>query len=252
LADERLAAGDRPSAMGRRLRGSMAGKCARAMGFEIIGYPADLDFETTTLVAFRTGSDLHDMVQAALIAHMGARIEVAVDWAPELDMGVNIDAVYPDTAVEIKSMKSFAFELAAGVRRRAEPPGPKAEHLLQAGFGALAPATGATRLHMVYLCKESGRLAEWLIGIDDELPHLDGATVREMVAAEIVRMRGILARIDAGELPRPVVPGHGLVTDPPCQGSKGQPWQCRYCRYQPTCAGLGADVVPLSILSTAT
>jgi hypothetical protein len=256
LADERLAAGDKPTAMGTRLRGSMAGKCARAMGFEIIGYRPDLDFETATLVAFRTGSDLHDMVQAALIAHLGAAIEVACTWMPELDLSIAIDAVYRaerwTTATEIKSMQPFAFDLATGVRKRAELPGPKAEHLLQAGLGALAPAINATELHMIYVDKAAGRLAEWLIGIDDELPHLGGITVRDMVAAEVVRMRGILARIDAGELPRPVVPGHGLVTDPPARDAKGQPWQCRYCRYQPTCASLGPDVIPLSNLSTGT
>lgn len=262
LADERLAAGNRPTAMGTRLRGSMAGKCARAIGFEIVGHPADLEFEMSTLIAFDTGNGLHELLQRALVTHLAAEIEVACTWMPGFDMSVNIDAVYPvagdpvindpidwwKTAVEIKSMQPFAFDLATGIRRRSELPGPKAEHLLQAGLGALAPAISATKIHMIYCDKGAGRLAEWLIGIDDELPHLGGTTVRKMVAAEVVRMRGILARIDAGELPRPVVPGFGLVEDPPARDSKGQPWQCRYCHYQPTCASLGAEVVPLSSL----
>lgn len=249
LADERLAAGERPVTMGRRLRGSMAGGCARAVAFQVIGYPPDLDLETGTLIAFRTGSDLHDMVQEALVTHMGARIEVPIDLAPEFDMGVNADAIYPDTAVEAKTMQPYAFDLATGVRKRAELPGPKAEHLLQAGFAALAPSVNARRIHMIYMCKATGRLAEWLIGVDDPLPHLEDTTVREMVAAEMTRMRKILARIDAGELPKPVVPGHGLVTDPPARESKGQPWNCRYCRWQPTCKTLGSGVVRLSALT---
>lgn len=262
LADERLAAGEKPTAMGTRARGSMARTCPRAMAFQIIGYPADLDFETATLVAFDTGNGLHELIQRALVTHLGAEIEVPATWMPELDLSVTADAVYPmvddrrpddpvdwwRTATEIKSMQPFAFDLATGIRKRAELPGPKAEHLCQAGLAALAPSISATKVHMIYVDKASGRLAEWLIGIDDELPHLGGSTVRGMVAAEVVRMRGILARIDAGELPRPVVPGHGLVIDPPARDSKGQPWNCRYCRWQPTCAALGADVVPLSSL----
>lgn len=247
MADERAAEGDRPTAMGTRLRGSMAGKCSRAIGFEVLGLAPDVDFETATLIAFELGDAGHNVIQRTLATHFGAELEVPATWMPALDLSINSDGVYPDTNVEIKTVKAFAFDISTGIRERGET-GPKYEHLLQVGLGALAPAIDAPRVHIIYLSKEDGRVAEWIIGLDDPLPHLDGATLRELVAAEVDRFAGILRRLDAGELPRPIVPGHGLVTNPPARTSKAQPWQCRYCRWQPTCAALGPDVITISSL----
>lgn len=258
MAEERVAEGDRPVAYGRRLRGSMAGKCSRAIGFEILGFAPDLGFETTTLIAFEMGDAGHDIIQRTLVAAFGAELEVPADWSPTIDLAINSDGVYPDRSafpdaervnVEIKTVKAFAFDIATGVRERGET-GPKYEHLLQAGLGALAPSINAATLHIIYMSKEDGRIAEWLIPLDDPLPHLEHRTVREMVAAELVRFTGILGRLDAGELPRAVVPGFGLVQNPPPRAIKTQPWQCRYCRWQPTCSSLGPDVVTISSLKT--
>lgn len=256
MAGEREEEGDRPVAYGRRLRGSMAGKCSRAIGFEILGIEADLDFETTTLIAFEMGDAGHNIIQRTLKAHFDAELEVPADWFPIIDLAINSDGVYPDrerfpdaerTNVEIKTVKAFSFDISTGIRERGET-GPKYEHLLQAGLGAMAPSIKATRVRIIYMSKEDGRVAEWLIGLDDPLPHLDNTTIRAMVEAELERFAGILARLDAGELPRAVVPGFGLVASPPARTSKGQPWQCRYCRWQPTCAGLSPDVVTIPAL----
>jgi hypothetical protein len=100
--------------------------------------------------------------------------------------------------------------------------------------------------------KATSDIADWIIGVDEPLPHLDGRTVRTMVADELRRMAGILSRIDAGQLPRAVIPGHGVVLNPPARDSKGQPWNCRYCAFQPTCAALGPDVVTVETLRSLT
>ena len=57
-------------------------------------------------------------------------------------------------------------------------------------------------------------------------------------------MVDVVSCVDAGDVPRRVVPGHGLVADPPPPGTSDKPWQCRYCAWQPTCAGLASGVVP--------
>ncbi len=257
LADDNKARGPRATSGGTRLRGSQALSCARKIAFESIGYPGDVELDTKTLTAFRYGHLAHDdLIQPALVECFGAEVEVGATWMPELSLSLWLDAVYEapvKTAVEIKSMASYGFDVATGAKKNSrEPAGPKAEHVVQSALGALAPDVGAERQHIIYLSKERGSIAEWIFGVDEPLPHLEGATPRELVTEELARMAGILGRLDDGLLPRRVIPGHGLVIDPPAKDSKGQPWLCRYCAFQPTCAGLSADVVPLSSLPIRT
>jgi hypothetical protein len=255
LAERRDAEGDRPHAFDRRLRASWAGSCSRKIGFELLGFPPDLETEARSLRIFDAGDRAHDLIQSAMVAYHGAEIEVPADWWPTLDLGANLDGLYFDpvkTGLEIKSMAPFGFEIATGRRQRDELPGPKYEHVLQSGLGSLAPTINAERLHLVYYNKGDSSIADWIFGVDEPLPHLDGRTVREMVADELRRMAGILSRVDNGELPRAVVPGHGVVTDPPARTSKASPWQCRYCVFQPTCSRLGPEVVTVEHLKTLT
>jgi hypothetical protein len=259
LTDKRDTEGERPHAFNRRLRASWAGGCSRKIGFDLLGFPPDLETEAKSFRIFDAGDRIHDLIQSAMILYYGAEIEVPSDWWPTLDLGCNLDGVYEETVAhltkaktgfEIKSMAPFGFEIATGQRQRGELPGPKYEHVLQSGLGSLAPTVNAERLHIIYYNKANSDIADWVFGVDEPLPHLDDRTVREMVAAELVRMAGILARIDNDELPRAVIPGFGVVNNPPARTSKAQPWQCRFCAYQPTCAGLGPDVVTIQSLKT--
>lgn len=256
LTDERDAEGDRPKAFDRRLRGSWAGQCARKIGFELLAFAPDLETEGKSLRVFRAGDDCHDLIQSALVKYHGIEIEKPADWWPALDLGCNLDGFGPiddkKTGVEIKSMAPFGFEIATGQRRRDELPGPKFEHVLQSGLGSLAPALEADQLWIIYLDKATSDIADWIIPVDMPLPHLDDRTVRDLVDNELRRMAGILSRIDAGELPRAVIPEYGVVQNPPAKGSKGQPWACRYCAFQPTCSRLGPEVVTVEHLKTLT
>lgn len=255
LTDQRIAEGDRPHAFDRRLRASWANGCARRMGFDLLGHPPDIEVDGKALRIFDVGDRYHDLIQSAVVMHLGAEIEVAADWGPEVDLGCNLDGVYADpvvTGLEIKSMAPFGFEIATGQRRRDELPGPKAEHVVQSGLGSLAPTVNAERLHLIYINKATCDMAEWIFGVDEPLPHLDNRTVRELVADELRRMAGILSRIDNGELPRAVIPGYGVVTNPPARTSKASPWNCRYCAFQPTCAALGPEVVTIESLQAIT
>ncbi|HKR51564.1 MAG TPA: hypothetical protein VJT72_18680 [Pseudonocardiaceae bacterium] len=255
LVNQRIAEGDRPHAFNRRLRASWAGGCSRRMGFELIGFPPDLETEAKSLRIFDAGDRAHDLLQSAMVSQYDMEIEVPADWWPELDLGCNLDGVYDYNGVtgfEAKSMAPFGFEIATGQRRRDEPPGPKFEHVLQSGLGSLAPTINAEKLHIVYYNKANSDIADWVFGVDEPLPHLEGRTVRSMVADELRRMAGILTRVDNGELPRAVIPGHGVVTNPPAKDSKGQPWNCRYCAFQPTCSRLGPEVITVEHLKTLT
>jgi len=256
LVEKRDDEGDRPTAFNRRLRGSKAGYCSRRLGFDLIEFAPDIELEARTLRIFQAGHDIHDVVQGALVKQYGIEIEVPVDWWPTLDLGCNLDGfgivLEKKTGVEIKSMAPFGYEIATGARRRDELPGPKFEHVLQSGLGSLAPALDAEQLWVVYVNKATSEIADWIIGVDEPLPHLENRTVRELVADEMRRLAGVLQRVDNGELPRAVVPGYGVVENPPAKGSRGDPWACKYCPYQPTCSRLGPEVITIEHLKTLT
>lgn len=250
--EARAAQGDKPTAAGTRLRCSDANACSRKIVFGMLKIPRDIPFTDDTLMAFRAGDFYHQVVQEALTIELNARCEVPVDYSPEISLSGSCDAVYNadghTIAVEIKSMKGFGFDYCAGNRKSQNGPGPKPEHLVQAGMYALAPQIGASKVHIIYMSKDSGTCAEWLIGVDEELPHLENQTVRGMVEEELARLRGILEVVDGGDLPKRYIPGVGVVEDPPAPDSRDNPWNCRYCSWQPTCAGLASGRVPLSIL----
>lgn len=242
LREERT---DRALAGPTRLRCSDAYGCARKLAFASLGVPKDVQYSAESLIAFRAGDAYHQMAQEAAVAFLDARCEWPVDWTPELSLSGHADAIYNDehgtVCVEIKSMAGYGFRLATGQGK--EEAGPKVDHLLQVGLYALAPQIRADRVHIVYVDKDRNLTAEWVIGIDDPLPHLDEASVRELVADELVRLAGVLADLDAGRLPARDVPGFGIVDVPPEVDSRDDPWNCRYCSWQPTCAALATGAV---------
>jgi hypothetical protein len=153
--------------------------------------------------------------------------------------------------VEIKSMKAYPFLKSAGgtdnFGRQVEPEGPKIEHVLQCGLYGHAPQIQADELYLVYLNNENGRLAEWIIPLAGEPVGPDGEDVIPRVQAELDRLTAIAADIRAGLLPWRHIPGFGVVKDPPAADSKDNPWNCRYCAWQPLCASLPASKVPVAL-----
>jgi hypothetical protein len=254
--DRQAEEGSRPKADVTRGRGSQALGCARRIGLETLGFPRDINDTDFNVLAFQAGRFVHDTIQRALVFHKDARLEVPVSYRPSHDVSGSADAVYDehspsDTVVEIKSMKQYAFDLATGVKasRWSELPGPKRQHLAQAGLYAGAPQLEAARVHMIYGAKDTGQIAEWVVRVDEPLVHLDGEpTIEELAAGELERFDRIFETLDAGELPARSIPEYGLVISPPAADTKEQPWQCRFCPYQPTCATLAPEAVPVTLL----
>lgn len=222
-----------------RLRASDSYACARKIAFTSLGVPKDITYDAAQLLTFQVGDWYHQVVEEALVAWFDARCEVNFDWRPTFPLYGRGDAVYDGsvrTAVEIKSQAGYGFDLSTGARKSSDGPGPKLDHLLQVGFAALSPQVMAEQVHVIYVNKDRCTVAEWLVGIDEELPHLEQRTIRQLVSDELERLAGVLADIDDHKMPARVVPGFGLVEAPPASDQRADPWNCRYCSWQPSCA----------------
>lgn len=245
---------DLATAAGTRGRGSFAGRCSRDIAFQVLGFERNVTIPPNVLMAFSVGHSYHHIVQSIAEAHLGAESEVVGDWRPEHDMSTHADLVYMlkmlDREVkvvgEIKSMSGYGFALATGAKFSDDGPGPKMDHVIQAAISALAPNIQAQLIHMIYIDKDKHGIAEWLIDVDQPFVQWGGSP-RDLVTQELERMGGILGRIDSGMLPARWIPGHGRVDDPPNRNAKGDPWNCRYCAFQPTCCNLETGPVPIEL-----
>lgn len=258
MAAERAAGGEKPTADNTLLRGSDAYACARKIGFAALRVPRVVPYSADTLMAFDNGENIHAKIQRVLVKKFDAHLEVPISYKGHgLDLSGHADGVYDSTSkrgdltvkvvVEIKSMKTYPFNKAVGLDwgRQVTPEGPKIEHVLQAGIYARSPQLQADMLHLIYFAKEDGRIAEWLLEMDQ--PFLtSGETINELVAAELDRLRIVEDHLRQGLLPWRHIPGHGTVRNPPPADSKDEPWNCRYCPWQPTCAALPSSPVPVT------
>jgi hypothetical protein len=256
LANNRAQEGDRPTADHTLLRCSDAWQCGRKTAFGALKVPRIVPFTTDTLMAFDAGKHHHTRLQGLLASKFGAELEVPISYKDVgIDLSGHADAAYKwsgkQRAVEIKSMKAYPFLKSAGgtdrFGRDVEAEGPKTEHLVQCGLYAHAPQLRAETCHIVYINKEDGRVAEWLVPMDDQPVGPAGEDLRALVLAELDRLAAIAADIRNGLLPWRHIPGFGLVKDPPAADSKGDPWNCRYCAWQPLCAALPASKVDANI-----
>lgn len=258
LEHNRAAQGEKATADNTLLRGSDAYACGRKIAFAALRIPKVVPWTPSTLMAFDNGEAIHVRLQGVLAAKFGAELEVPISYKEQgPDVSGHADAFYivsTDTGcdrrvVEIKSMKSYPFLKAAGGMdrgREVQPEGPKMEHVLQAGIYGCSPQLKADTLHMIYLAKEDGRVAEWLIPIRDHPFGPRGEDVFTLVMAELGRLARIEADIRKGLLPWRRIPGYGVVKNPPAADSKDEPWNCRYCAWQPLCA----DLPPSPIAAT--
>lgn len=251
LASNRAAQGEKPTADNTLLRGSDAYGCARRIAFGAMRIPKVVPYSASTMMAFDNGEHIHTRLQGILAKQFNAELEVPVSYKHHgLDLSGHADAFYEtDTAkvvVEIKSMKSYPYLKAAGGidrGRTVEPEGPKMEHVIQAGIYAASPQLQADTLHMIYIAKEDGAIAEWLLPMKGEPFGPDGKDIADLVAAELGRLKGIEEQIRRGLLPWRHIPSFGTVRNPPPADSKADPWNCRYCPWQPTCAALPTSPV---------
>ena len=239
---------DKPTALGTRFRPSEALSCARQIGFRIIGMPVSQPIPVETLMAFEVGNRTHDTMQAVLRWAWNADIEVtsliSEDVSGYTDGVYLLEGTEEKVIVEIKSVAGFGFLLATGSRRSDEGPGPKPEHLIQAGM--YARAHDAKLVHLIYFDKDRNGIAEWVLRTDMPLPdRYEGFSIEQLVDAELARFQGIGGRLDNGMLPARHIPGWGRVDVPSSPGTREEPWNCRYCRFQPDCAKLPSEPVPI-------
>ncbi len=255
LRERREEEGGRPTACGTAGRGSYSGACSRKIAFEMLGAEETDPIDENTLVAFRVGQDLHDLLQEAMAAVYGMQIEQEVDLRPfGYNISGHIDGIYEPTPYsklvwELKSKTSFGFKQAK------KSFAPEKHEVAQVSMYALG-VPEATGIHLVYMCKDAdykwgdstraGETLEWIVGLDEPCPGQDGLTPRQIGVAEATRMDAIATEaLEDGLLPERFIPGEGVVEFVPRPESRDKPWQCRYCQWNALCASLPATQTPL-------
>ena len=250
LHEEREEEGDRPTAFGTLGRGSMAGGCDRVIAFDMIHAEPSEEILDSTLMAFKTGQHLHELVQVAMRKQHDMDCEVPVDLRPlGYPISGHADGVYVHQGLtivaEIKTKKAYPIKLA---RRQLTP---ELHEVQQAGMYALA--LNADAIHLIYYAKdnagtarkptdyvEAGETVEWLLFMDEKVPG-DGRTVEQVAAAEATRLTAIAGQVTDGFLPERFIPGYGTVPVLPAPGTLDGPWRCRYCNYWGLCDSLPAE-----------
>ena len=255
LHEEREEEGHRPTAFGTLGRGSQAGGCDRSIAFDMMSAEPSEEILDSTLMAFKTGQHLHELVQAAMVRQYDMDCEVPVDLRSlGYPISGHADGVYIldglTIVAEIKTKKAYPMKLAR--RKRI----PELHEVQQAGMYAMG--IGADAIHLIYYAKdnagtarkpqdfvEAGETVEWLLYLDQEVPG-DGRTVEQVASAEATRITAIAGQVEDGMIPERFVPGYGTVPVLPDPGSMDAPWRCRYCDYWGLCETLPAGQVAAS------
>jgi len=253
LSDKNEADGPKPTAAGTLLRCSDAQNCLRQRGFAAAKFPEAHSIDTNTLLAFSLGTSMHELLQNSISHSYGGEMEAIVDLSGSgVSLSGSADGVVEvdgeTMLLEIKTMGAYPFKMAK------ESGLPKRQHVAQAALYAMG-FPEVTKLWMVYLAKESGfrghkagEMLEFIIDLDE--PTFEGLTPRQVAEGELENFRSVQNDLSNNMLPDAVVfDDNGvdmLVEKPPAYGSsKGQPWNCRYCRYQSICESCGPTEVSL-------
>lgn len=214
---------------------SEAGSCLRAVGYRLMGPQQrdQLGYSTQTLIAFRVGRIIHEVVEQAIVrSRLNAQVEVA--WDKGLVSG-RADATYFTAAgakvvVEIKTMNPTSFNRSAAAGE------PTRENHLQAALSAFA--LQASYQHLIYLNKapRSGddTVAEWFYKSD-----------RNDALVEFYRLEQAVKLVKAGFLP-PRETWSGEIEEP-----SASVWPCKWCSYKEECVAAGPGPVPLQSPLTA-
>jgi len=251
--------GDKPTAMGTPCRASEANGCSRAIALRILGAEQSDPPDDTTLIAFWTGQNIHDLVQEAMVATYDMTTELPVSLE---DLGYpisgHVDGVYTVDGTtfvfELKTKKVFPIKLA----RTGQDPD---DGVIQAAMYALA--VDAQYIHICYIAKDNsekpradnavlaGETVEWVYHMDEPFPGSPaGLTPRELAIVEAQRMKDIALTTYSQELPQREIPGYGVVYEVPEPGTPlgrkgGGHWRCHYCNYWGLCESLPYSQTPL-------
>jgi hypothetical protein len=258
LSDKNEEDGPKPTAAGTLMRCSDAQNCLRQRGFAAAKFPDAHSIGPDTLLAFSLGHAMHEVLQESIGHVYGGEFEAVVDLsATGVSLSGSADGVVEidgeTRLLEIKTMSAYPFKLAK------EYGLPKRQHVAQAALYAMGFAK-VTKLWIVYLAKESafkghkaGETIEFIIDLDEEI--IDGYTPRQIAEIELEHFRSVQKDLSEDMLPDAIVfdddGADMLVEKPPAYGAgKGQPWNCRFCRYQSICEAVGPTEVTLEAART--
>tara|TARA_R100000995_G_scaffold39096_1_gene18096 strand:+ start:1241 stop:2110 length:870 start_codon:yes stop_codon:yes gene_type:complete len=251
MLDKREAEGPKPTACNTMMRISDSGSCKRQISFNALKIPEIHRIEASTLLAFSIGTHMHTVVQDACLDKFGGEYETAIDLS---STGVSLSGSC-DGIIEVEEGKFRLLEIKTvsgfGMKIAKEDDVPKLAHITQAALYAIGAEKEIDELMICYIAKESdfrsrtrqGDVIEWVIGLDEHIESL-GATPRELAERELEKFRQVQADLASDKISDAICYddyGVGtLVENPPGYGaSKGQPWNCRYCRYNSICSVVG-------------
>lgn len=228
-----------PADDSKPFRHSDAGKCARFLGYKLLG-TVQPDMPKEGVWVTRLGTEIHEMWQDAL----------AVDnrnWSFEVPCSTELSSGHADafnrvtlTVGELKTINGFGY-------KRVLAGGPKLGNLLQTAINAYA--LNAQTAKLVYLPLETNRRAdpEFTIGCTFVLDRQD---ITRLAQWELARWEKIHRTVQAGFLPPRQIVDQGVpvgaTVNSPISGSLdtgGRTWQCGYCPFQVSCTADGAGLV---------
>ena len=206
-------------------------------------------YDLSSLVNFRIGHDVHNMVQQALL-------DIDPRWVIEADVKFpapysamisgHADAWHPDEKIvlELKTVGAYAYDRATGIQRSkrfkaSTPEGPKFEHILQCALNGYG--LGAEWLVIGYVAKEavSIKMAESndldeikRIYTDWWFPMADVKHLAEAELERIAQLYNVLGNdLDPNSVPTEIM-GSDLVPRPITPHTV---WNCDYCSYEGEC-----------------
>lgn len=254
---------------------SDAGKCARQIGYKMLGAADDgQPIQASGKFSMGLGTTIEDAVTVQLVKEFGDAITPQFKVSDTADtahgpvpiFGFADYVIHNDdgtmTVWDLKTTGSYGYAMkVAGEVRHGQvtaPEGPSDEHTLQVGiYGWMLQADS---IGVSYISREplSGYKTdtpymeelddEAIVTVDFEKP-LD--EIAEMVTAELDRIGGIMGRVRNGLVPRRTIPGcreikswdsvgNGVWVD--ASGKSRTEWSCRYCSYRERCESDGEGV----------
>lgn len=247
-----------------RIRHSDAGKCSRALSYQLLGQPVSEPLTLADHYRFNMGHLVHDQYQRVILSLFpDGVVENVVTLGPVDAEGRSLTAGHGDVlvtltddgrrySVELKTINGFGFQKAIGLKGNAE--GPRNGAKIQAALNALG--SDADVMVLVYLSldvigagpAQKAGLKEWERFSAEWRYERD---VFEPIAlAELERFNEIVMLADSDILaerfiPDPEIPAEARITNP-AKGTwtvevegrlwdTGTTWQCNYCPFQTQC-----------------
>lgn len=227
-----------------RLRHSWAGKCARALYYELAGVEGE-DMDVPGVWVTSLGRFIHEHWQTAVERDLRADHGEGLTVTPEAKMYIDecasaghadLFVIGPDgTRVvwELKTINGTGF-------RNLYKYGPRWSHVIQGALNGYGLA--ATEVRIVYLAMEAiskpnaaklGLTASpWERVMTSFVYGAD--TFYPIAEFEIARWAKLLSQADHGELPAREYVDTGNVVKPIADPTNG-PWVCDYCAFRQRC-----------------